>query len=41
MTRPPFRTCPTGLTGRTRGMKVRKERILADRKLAEAGDAGR
>ncbi len=30
-------TCPTGLTGRIRGMKVREERILADRKLAKAG----
>lgn len=27
-------TCPSGLTGRIRGMKVREERILADRKLA-------
>lgn len=30
-------TCPTGLTGRIRGMKVREERILSDRKLAKAG----
>ncbi len=30
-------TCPTGLTGCIRGMKVREERILADHKLAEAG----
>ncbi|WNG39344.1 hypothetical protein F0U61_41035 [Archangium violaceum] len=30
-------TCPTGLTGRVRGMKVREERILADRKLARSG----
>ncbi len=30
-------TCPTGLTGRVRGMKVREERILSDRKLAKAG----
>ena len=30
-------TCPTGLTGRIRAMKVREERILADRKLAKAG----
>jgi len=30
-------TCPSGLTGRIRGMKVREERILADRKLAKAG----
>lgn len=30
-------TCPSGLTGRSRGMKVREERILADRKLAKSG----
>lgn len=30
-------TCPSGLTGRVRGMKVREERILADRKLAKDG----
>jgi len=30
-------TCPSGLTGRIRGMKVREERALADRKLARAG----
>ncbi len=30
-------TCPSGLTGRVRGMKVREERILSDRKLAKAG----
>jgi hypothetical protein len=30
-------TCPSGLTGRIRGMKVREERILADRKLAKSG----
>ena len=30
-------TCPTGLAGRIRNMKVREERILADRKLAKAG----
>ncbi|PIE65639.1 MAG: hypothetical protein CSA24_02245 [Deltaproteobacteria bacterium] len=30
-------TCPTGLTGRIRGMKVREERILSDRKLAKSG----
>ena len=30
-------TCPSGLTGRVRGMKVREERILADRKLAKSG----
>ncbi|MBK7537568.1 MAG: hypothetical protein IPI49_19790 [Myxococcales bacterium] len=30
-------TCPSGLTGRVRGMKVREERILADRKLAKEG----
>ena len=29
--------CPTGLTGRIRGMKVREERILSDRKLAKSG----
>ena len=30
-------TCPSGLQGRVRGMKVREERILADRKLAKNG----
>lgn len=30
-------TCPSGLTDRVRGMKVREERILADRKLAKSG----
>jgi len=30
-------TCPTGLIGRIRGMKVREERILSDRKLAKSG----
>lgn len=30
-------TCPSGLSGRIRGMKVREERILADRKLAKYG----
>ena len=30
-------TCPSGLTGRIRGMKVREERVLADRKLAKQG----
>ena len=30
-------TCPSGLSGRIRGLKVREERILADRKLAKAG----
>ncbi len=30
-------TCPSGLTGRIRGMKTREERFLADRKLAKAG----
>ncbi len=30
-------TCSSGLTGRVRGMKVREERILADRKLAKSG----
>jgi hypothetical protein len=29
--------CPSGLVGRIRGMKVREERILADRKLAKTG----
>ncbi len=29
--------CPSGLTGCIRGMKVREERILADRKLAKTG----
>ncbi|HMA92363.1 MAG TPA: hypothetical protein VKP30_06735, partial [Polyangiaceae bacterium] len=29
--------CPSGLTGSIRGMKVREERILADRKLAKTG----
>mgnify|MGYP005850380419 CR=1 FL=1 len=29
--------CPTGLTGRIRGMKVREERILSDRKPAKSG----
>jgi hypothetical protein len=29
--------CPSGLTGRIRGMKVREERVLSDRKLAKAG----
>ena len=32
-------TCPSGLAGRIRGMKVREERALTDRKLAKA--AGR
>jgi len=30
-------TCPSGLSGRIRGMKAREERILADRKLAKSG----
>ena len=30
-------TCPSGLSGRVRGMKVREERVLADRKLAKNG----
>jgi len=30
-------TCPSGLSGRVRGMKAREERILADRKLAKSG----
>ena len=33
-------TCPTGLTGRIRGMKVREERVLSDRKLAKSGGQG-
>ena len=30
-------TCPSGLQGCVRGMKVREERVLADRKLAKSG----
>jgi hypothetical protein len=30
-------TCPSGLQGRVRGMRVREERVLADRKLAKGG----
>ncbi len=30
-------TCPSGLSGRIRGMKAKEERILADRKLAKDG----
>jgi hypothetical protein len=30
-------TCPSGLTGKIRGMRVREERILADRQLAKSG----
>jgi len=30
-------TCPSGLSGRIRGMKAREERILADRRLAKSG----
>lgn len=30
-------TCPSGLQGRVRGMKVREESVLADRKLAKSG----
>jgi hypothetical protein len=30
-------TCPSGLRGRVRGMKVREERVLADRALAKSG----
>jgi len=30
-------TCPSGLTGVLRGMKVREERVLADRRLAKSG----
>jgi hypothetical protein len=30
-------TCPSGLTGRVRATKVREERVLVDRKLAQSG----
>ncbi|WP_230467572.1 hypothetical protein [Lujinxingia vulgaris] len=30
-------TCPSGLTGRIRGMKVCEERVLADRKFVKSG----
>ena len=30
-------TCPSGLSGHIRGMKVREERVLGDRKLAKNG----
>ena len=30
-------TCPSGISGRIRGLKVREERFLADRKLAKSG----
>ena len=30
-------TCPSGLSGQIRGMKVKEERILADRKLSKSG----
>jgi hypothetical protein len=30
-------TCPSGLIGSARGLRVREERLLADRKLAKAG----
>lgn len=30
-------TCPSGLSGSIRGLKVCEERFLADRKLAKAG----
>ena len=30
-------TCPSGLSGRVRGMKVREERVLADKQLAKEG----
>ena len=33
-------TCPSGLQGRVRGMKVREERVLADRKLAKTKNSG-
>lgn len=32
-----FITCASGLQGRVRGMKVREERVLADRKLTKNG----
>ena len=32
-------TCPSGLQGRVRGMKVREESVLADRKLAGSARA--
>jgi hypothetical protein len=31
-------TCPSGLTGKIRGLRVREERILADRQLAKSGE---
>ncbi len=34
-------TCPSGLQGRVGGMKVREERVLADRKLAKFVDGNR
>ncbi|MBM4776232.1 MAG: hypothetical protein GQE15_00895 [Archangiaceae bacterium] len=30
-------TCPSGLSGRVRGLQVREERVLANRALAESG----
>jgi hypothetical protein len=30
-------TCPSGLAGRVRGLKVKEERILTDRQLAKSG----
>jgi hypothetical protein len=30
-------TCPSGLSGRIRGLRTREERILADRRLAKSG----
>ncbi|MFO0697456.1 MAG: hypothetical protein U0230_28015 [Polyangiales bacterium] len=30
-------TCPSGLSGRARGMKVGEERVLADRKFPKNG----
>ena len=32
-------TCPSGLSGRIRGMKVKEEQILTDRKLQKSGEA--
>lgn len=34
-------TCPSGLQGRVRGMKVREERALADRMVASGVDPRR
>lgn len=34
---PTLITCPSGCSGHIRGMRVREERVLADRKLAKSG----